>query len=180
VPATIPTMTTWADGIRVAASDFNSQIRDVGAFLLDRPQAFVYRTAITNLPSGGNGTAFPWDTVQVDNNGMFNMANSSRLTFPTAGKYLVYGKGGFGNYAGGIRSASIRLNAAGVPTAGTLLDYDAANPVAGALTQVRQLFARSFAVNDHIELYVFQSSGAGQNTVAGITGGFLAAVWIGT
>jgi hypothetical protein len=179
--ATPPTMRTWSEPSLVRAVDLNSQIRDGLGFARESPAALVYRAAVTGLASSTTAVPYPWDTAAFDNTGggMWSAANASRLTFTYPGKWFVFAKIQFGPYATGLRFGSLRLNAAGNPAAGTQLDADTVTPVPVANVSVRLFLETYVDAGDYVEAFLWQNSTVGQNTVAGLVGGYLAAQWIG-
>ena len=177
--ATVPVMRDWVEPYRMRATDLNEQVRDAVRFVLDPPAALVYRATTTNIPSGGAGIPYPWDTSSFDNNAMWAIGTPTRLLINTSGRYILHAKYQFGNYGTGLRTAFLRSNAAGNPASGTLIDTDTLPPVAGANTTIRLQVTRSFAAGDYVELFVAQTSTLTQAIVTGVSGGFLAARWVG-
>jgi len=105
------------------------------------------------------GVIIDWDTELFDTDG-FHSGSSSRLTVPTGkgGKYLVGCMGKFAANATGYRNTSIRLN-------GTtyINGSSGANVGASGSAQTINIFARSFAAGDYIEVDAYQNSGGNLN-----------------
>jgi hypothetical protein len=90
---------------------------------------------------------------------------TSRLVATVAGLYLIRGEVGFVANATGLRAVGICLNAAGAPVFGTnYIIYDDEASIGGANdTHVSVSTVYKLALNDYVELGVFQSSGAPLN-----------------
>ena len=178
--AVAPVMRTWVDGERVRTDHFNEQIRDAINLALDPPQTVVYRTTSTNFPTGQTYIPNTWEAVSIDTNAGWSFATPTRLVINTPGTYMLDAKYQFGNYATGYRAMHLRLNAAGNPALGVLIDGDVVQPIAGAATSIRMQIPRpGLVTGDYLEMFMYQNSGAAQSTTVGLTGGYLSARWIG-
>ena len=96
-----------------------------------------------------------------------DVTNPSRITFKTAGRFVVESRVTFGTNATGTRGLQVRANAAGNVASGTALppSYIPGNSVAGTVPAVT--FEYVFAVNDYVEMFIYQNSGAGLALVVG-------------
>lgn len=117
----------------------------------------VYNSAAISL-TNSTETALTFDTEDYDTNTMHStVSNSNRITFQTAGKYLVGAQFRWASNATGIRWGRIILNAA------TVLVYDNPATNLGDQTSFLATTIYNFAVNDYIEIYAFQTSGGNLN-----------------
>lgn len=112
-------------------------------------------------------TALTFDTEQYDNNGMHSLlSNLNRITIQTAGEYLIEGFINWTANGTGIRSLKITKNS-GL----TLLSEIDSSNIGSANSMYMQITAKAkLAVNDYIELYVYQNSGAALACQAGGSG----------
>lgn len=178
--AVVPTMKTWSTQERIRTDDFNAQIRDALTLAMDPPQTVVYRTTSTTLPTGQVLVVNTWEATSIDNNNGWAAGTPTRLLINTPGKYRIDVKYQFGNYATGYRAVQLRLNSAGNAAQGTLLDFDVVQPIPSAATSIRMMLpCTGLVAGDHLELWMYQNSGAPQATTTGLIGGYLSALWIG-
>ena len=121
--------------------------------------ARVYNSANISIPHA-TFTALTFDSERYDTDAIHDTAtNTSRLTCKTAGKYIIDGNVEWGNGADTGRYCRIRLN-------GTT-DI-AAVAQAGQAWMVQQVSAvYDLAVNDYVELVVYQSTGGAFNALVG-------------
>jgi hypothetical protein len=92
------------------------------------------------------------------------VTNNSRLTCKTAGKYMITASVEFAANATGNRLLELRLNTGGVAQGGTILAADyRSNMGAGVVTRLSVSRQFSMAVNDYVELNVYQDSGGALN-----------------
>jgi hypothetical protein len=111
-------------------------------------------------------------TDRYDTDSMHDPAsNNTRITFNTAGVYVVQGEMYWDANATGVRLARIRLN--GATTLNTAIV-----PNTGGSDGVATLVGCTydFVVSDYIELLGYQSSGGALNMQASC---FLSAAWVG-
>lgn len=179
---TIPTPPTVVAGTPGASADFNRLSVSV-AFWALTPRCYAYANAVQSLTSGSyDPIAFAAEVYDIANNydgggdspAHDNSTDNTRIYIRTAGKYEITGQVQIANNATGRREASIRLNAGGVYANGTLLTNNIQSPVTGSSTSV-SLTPIEAVLNagDYLELFGFQNSGGGLNTVAGIGVTFL-------
>ena len=103
-------------------------------------------------------TALAFNSERFDTDGMHdNAVNNSRITFVTAGTYLVSLSVSFATNAVGQRIYGIRLNGATT----ICQDIHAAVSTNQDRTTVSTLYA--FSAGDYVEAAVFQDSGAALN-----------------
>lgn len=120
--------------------------------ILDKPRAFVYRAATHNIPTGV-ATAVIWDTVARDVDGMWSIANPTRLTARTQCTLKVTGWVLWPANAASFRQLSIMRN--GVVAFTSIIQP---NTVPTATTQE---LTRDVEMNagDYVELGATQNTG---------------------
>ena len=183
---TVPTSPTFTAGAVLTAAQENQQ-RDVDNFLLNPPQCNAYRSAALS-PATATWTAVGldaevFDIVQSgDSPGHDNATNNTRIFARTAGKYEVTGQVTFAANATGIRALSINLNAAGNVASGTVLISAQVNNLGTASTAVPAGVVQVYpmAAGDYVELFAYQSSGAGLALNTGLANTYLRIKWVGT
>lgn len=153
---------TWVVGELVTANMMNTFIRDNQIQLYDgMPAARVYNTGVQSIPDSAD-TALLFPSERFDTEAIHDtVSNTSRLTCKTAGKYLIIGDVGFAANAAGLRDTKIRL------TGATLIAVHRHQVDAGVGAQVHVASVSTLydiAVDDYVELVVFQSSGGALNT----------------
>lgn len=142
------------------------------------PQAKVKRDTAVSIPNATwTAVAFPtevYDLGTPSTNMHDNVTNNSRLTCRVAGLYLVTGKVALpAATPGTARGAAIRKN-------GVDVSYSYVPPSsAGGQVMVEVNCPVRLAVNDYVELFAYQDTGAAQNADGGSEDRtFLAATWI--
>ena len=118
----------------------------------------VYNDAIQSIPDATD-TALAFNQERFDTSALHDVStNSSRLTAPNAGKYVISGNVRFAGNATGFRQVYIRLNG------GVSIAFIRHLPVAAGTDTVLALSTLyELAVNDYVELVVNQSSGGALN-----------------
>jgi hypothetical protein len=147
----------------------------VGDFLaMDPPACRAKASALTTCTNGGE-TAIALAAEDYDTDTMHDtVTNNSRVTFKTAGLYVVTGLIPFDAAAAGKREAFIRLNGSGAYLAMS------SEPSAGVANYHPLAATYKFAINDYIELRAFVD-GANVNTIQAATiFSTLTATWIGS
>lgn len=152
-PATVATGTTiataWGNSVK-AATDY----------LANPPACNIYRTTAQSIPSA-TVTAVTFDAERFDNAAMHNtVTNTSRVTIPHAGVYVVTATVGFvtngtGQRVGWLATAGVASNRIAQAATGAY----AADTVDFCISTVYK-----FAANDFVELYLYQASGVALNT----------------
>ncbi|HUW95107.1 MAG TPA: hypothetical protein VMW58_04925 [Anaerolineae bacterium] len=132
---------------------------------LNNPSCRVYKAASQSIGSGGwvavQFDGEHWDTDSIHNNAV----NNTRLTCKTAGIYLMIGHGQFTASAGGVaRAMGVRITYA---VGGTNF-LTIQNGIVSAAMIARMVTDTlwSMAVNDYIELLVYQDTGGNLNLEA--------------
>lgn len=165
---------TWTAGSYPTAAQFNANIRDNVSFLANPPACRVYHNAAQALTTAVEAS-LAFNSERFDTNTMHDtVTNNSRITFTTAGLYVVTLNVTFASNATGNRVTTIRLNGA------TYLAYDIRAAVNGDTTNVAVTTIYKFAAADYVEARCFQNSGGNLNvnSTANSTPEF-AATWIG-
>jgi hypothetical protein len=123
--------------------------------------ARAYNTADQTI-SNATVTSITFDSERWDNDTIHDTStNTGRLTCKTAGTYTIAGQVSFDFSAVGARQARIKLNGATIIGAASMGSSDASDYVRFCVTTVYQL-----AVNDYVELEVYQSSGGNLKVIA--------------
>lgn len=171
---------TWASGDKPTAAQFNQDIRDNVSFLANPPACRVYHSTTQSL-TDATETTLVFDSERYDTNSMHSTAvNTGRITFATAGLYLVTGHielAAATDYAD--LYLMIRLNGAG---SGIALVRDA-DP--GAFSATRLLTVATvykMAAADYVELRAYQDNtgSAARNVLATVARSpEFGATWIG-
>jgi len=148
--------TGWYYRDAIAAAAAGKLIRFDGAKRVTTPTALVYRAGTTALTSGVFTTLTP-DTMRWDNNQFWNpTSNPERITFKSAGLYLIGGYVEFNAVTGGRRYVQISANNT-TPLVQQVVTVANANATRLSLSTIYY-----FAANDFIEIDA-------QATVAGVT-----------
>jgi hypothetical protein len=126
---------------------------DVGARVYHNANQSINDSAVTTLAF--NSERYDTDTIHD------NVTNNSRLTCKTAGKYLICFTISFAVNATGDRSINVMLNGA------TNLGSNRCKPTAATSTIIMGAAVYSLAVNDYVEIAVWQNSGGALNVESG-------------
>ncbi len=179
--ATVPNPKTWTALEDVTAAEMNTEIRDTANFQLAPPQCAAYRTAALS-PVTSTWTVIPLDAevYDTDTPKMHDLVtNPSRIIAQTPGKYLVTAQVTFASNATGIRQMAIQKNAAGVVPGGTTIAEHRNTAISGASTTLPIATQVVMAAGDYLELFGWQSSGAGLALTTGERFTYLEMLWIG-
>ncbi len=155
----VPSPTAFGVGV-VDGSDLNNQVVDPLLFLFGKPIAVLRQTVAQSIPNGA-ATAITMDVEDVDSaNGHDTSSNTSRYTAVYPGWYRLSGGASFAVNATGVRAAYWYKN-------GSVINgSEAIGPAATAVfhaTSARSILVY-LSVGDYVELYGYQTSGAGLNT----------------
>jgi hypothetical protein len=126
------------------------------------PAARVYHNANQSV---ANTTVVPlaFNTERFDTDSIHSTSvNNSRLTCRTAGLYLITYSLEFATNAVGLRSAVPRLNGDNTK----FLDASEIPAISGGTTKLTGATIYELAVNDYVELIVFQASGGSLNVLS--------------
>ena len=124
------------------------------------PSARVYNDADIAVANNSNVTLTfnkeRWDTDTIHD----TSTNTGRLTCKTAGIYHIYASVAFASNATGYRYINIRLNGS------TMIATLGHTEVAASNENMSISTEYSLAVNDYVELVVYQNSGGALNVIA--------------
>jgi hypothetical protein len=137
-----------------------NRLRDVIALWQNPPAAMARASASQNITTGGAYQLVTLHTTEFDTDTI--VTSTTRFTVKTAGRYLIAATATFSANGTGSRYVTVRKNAAGSPTGGTVIASGASAPSAGSSTTVSlpANLRTQLAVNDTLEVFVFQDSGA--------------------
>lgn len=126
------------------------------------PGARVYHDAAQAIVTA-TGTVLAFNSERWDTDAIHDLVtNNSRLTCKTAGKYAVLANVAFGTNATGHREVYIRKNGVTIVAYATV----PAVATAGSNTLLPVSCAEDLAVDDYLEVVVWQNSGGSINIVA--------------
>ena len=130
-------------------------------FLAGPPRVRVYNSADISIANGGSGTLLTFNSERFDSDTMHSTAaNTGRITFTTAGTYLVGCNVAFASAAGAYRDLYCYLNGA------TIVAFQTVAPVSGQPTRLSLSTLYAFTAGQYIEFYAGQNSGAAINVTA--------------
>jgi hypothetical protein len=163
----------------LTAAEWNLEVRDAVNFLLNPPQASANHTAGTSLTTS-TWTLVSLGAEQFDTDVMHDIVtNNSRMIAKTAGKYLITAKTTYAINATGIRRISVEKNGAGVQGAGTQIEINSKNALAGMTAPVMVTTQVVMAANDYLEVFAWQSSGGNLALSTGDRNTYLEMLWVG-
>jgi len=136
----------------------------------------VYHSVSQSI-TNATETTLAFDSERWDTDTMHDtVTNNSRITFKTAGLYLLNFSFEFPTHGTGYRYGLIRINGSGNPVA--FESKDSASVASGVGFAIASLY--KFAVNDYVEARVYQTSGGALNvTAAAPYSAEFSAVWVG-
>ena len=154
---------TWATNDSLSASTLNIHLRDNLSFLYGAPRCRVHNSAAQTLTTA-TFTAITMNSERFDNDSLHStVTNTARITFATAGVYLVGGALEFVANSTGVRGAFLRINGTTYISGGihmTRTDGGGAGEFTATIY--------SFAVSDYVELMGYQNSGGNLDTVVDV------------
>lgn len=144
---------TWAAGDTPTAAQLNQDLRDNVAFLANPPRVRVYHSVAQSI-TNATWTALSFNSERWDTDTMHSTAsNTSRLVAKTAGLFRIFANCDFASNATGLRGIAFRFNGTGLEIFQKL---EAA--VNGNIHGLAAYTEYVFAVNEYVEVFVFQSS----------------------
>lgn len=160
----VPVPRTFTVGETEVGSYLNS-LRDSLNFLLNPPAAtLVQVTTATSLTTSTWGP-IGFDSSTFDNyGGHSNSTNNSRYTIQAAGKYLVSGAVSFTGSTVNARGAKVEKNGAVVQGPYSLH----AATTSRSMSESTSGFIIPCSVGDYLELFGFQDTGGGLNTLISV------------
>jgi hypothetical protein len=152
-----PNFTT---GAIVTEAQLDTLSNDI-TFLANPPKARVYNSANISIPDVTD-TALTFNSERFDTDTMHStVSNTGRITFTTAGTYLVGATVEFAANATGRRHLHLRVNGSTYIAGERAPSATAADT---ALLSVATLYA--FSAADYVEVVVYQNSTAALNVTA--------------
>jgi len=177
----VPSQETVAVGDKITASLWNDDVRDAVNFLISPPRCKLRKSVTQSIPNAVY-TAITWDTEVYDTDTMHdNVTNNTRITFTTAGTYLITLNAMWGSSGTGARRIVIEKNGTTYGT-GTFVITPFATPgVAFAYNGATVSVEAQFSANDYIIVWGYQDAGTSLN-FAGTAEGYsnISARWIAT
>lgn len=171
---------TWTAGEYPTAVMLNANVRDNVSFLASPPSCRVYNSALINVVNATD-TLLTFDSERFDTNTMHDtVTNPGRITFTTAGVYVVSFTGQFiaaTDYTQG--NAYIRLNGTTPIGLGSSVGTSTLS-TAGMFVSCHTIY--KFAAADYVEVMVRQTNGAAATRAIQALGNYsfeCSAVWIG-
>lgn len=153
---TLPTSTDTLIGRNTTDTVTNKTLTTSN--VIKTPMCRVYNTAAQTI-ANTTVTALTFDSERFDTDTIHSIsADTSRLTCKTAGVYQIGFSGGFASNSTGYRSFRLRLNG------GSYLSSIFQNAVNGDVTFVNISTLYELAVNDYVEIVVYQTSGGNLDT----------------
>lgn len=126
------------------------------------PYALVTKSAVQSIPNGSD-TVLSFDTETKDNNAIHdNAVNNSRLTAKSAGLYLVQGLVTWDSNNTGVRDVLIKKNGTQISRV-NMMSASGQNSFQNISKMVEM------AVDEYVELQVFQNSGSSRSIQSGAT-----------
>jgi len=160
--AKVVTSGTAVTGVLQAGWDSNfvriSPPSPLAAFFAQNTPGVTLNKSATQSIATGAWTALVWDVEVTNSAGMHNGTNNTRITFPSAGMYLVTFNGEWTASTTAQRLAALQVN-------GTTREFQL-NEAPGDQRQAFTLTAlRKFSAGDYVEAVVFQNTGSSLNFI---------------
>lgn len=149
---------TWVTGETPTAAQFNAHVRDNLNFLYSPPSCRVYHNA-AQAATTAVALTVALNSERFDNDTMHDtVTNNSRITFTTAGHYIVIGDIEFAANATGVRVVGISHSSAGILAETEYAEVSAAGV---SVLNVSTMYAMSAA--DYVTIFAYQNSGGNLN-----------------
>ena len=156
-------MTVWTVGQLVTAALMNSNLQQLGAFVLAPPLAQMVQNTASSIANGATWTPVLFDTNVLDSDsGHSTTSNTSRYVIQVAGTYLVMGCVCFTANATGSRGVQASKNGTGLQ--GSTATAQAVSGLTLVFPTVPILVP--CAAGDYLEIRGQQFSGGALNTYA--------------
>lgn len=148
---------TVVSGTNISSTTFGNVVKADLDFLARPPACRVTKAALQSIPNN-TVTAITFDTERFDTDTMHDtVTNNSRITFTTAGIYMVGGTLRYQSNATGYRNIVIRLNN------GNNIAEDL-KPIVAAIVTISSIATLyQFIAGDYVELCAEQTSGGALN-----------------
>lgn len=140
----------------LVSSDWNTYVRDNELFLYEPPRCRVYKAGDQTIATASD-VSILFDSERYDNDTMHSTSSEEdRITFNTAGIYIVGGCVSFDSNTTGYRTLRIELNG----TTQIANVQVRANDAGSVNTNLSISTCYQFALNDYIKLIVRHSKGS--------------------
>ena len=150
--STITGSNSEGSALTFARADHNHEV--------NLPGCRVYSSSNVSISNGGSGSVITFNQERYDPFAMHSTSsNTSQVTAPQAGVYLITGNIRTASNTTGVRELSIRLN--GSTT--IALNGLNANATDGGLSMMQVTTTYKLAANDYVELHFWQNSGGSLN-----------------
>lgn len=174
MPFTVPH--TIVAGELVTTTTMNNEWGGNVSFLANPPACRVFNSAVIGLTSG-TPAALTFDSERYDTDGTMHSTASltGRITFNTAGLYLVIADVSFTSNATGVRAVDLRVNGA------TFISSVLVPAASGDSTRIVNSTVWKFAAADYVEVMAYQNSGTTPLNIL-VTANYspeFSATWIG-
>lgn len=166
---------TWSAGEFPTAAEFNQDIRDNVAFLANPPAVRLTHSTSQSIAEATE-TVVTFDTESHDTDTMHGSGNPTRITFTTAGLYVVSFNGFIADSTGTYSDAYSQLKLNGA----TVLLYASglrANTAAGPAYEFTTV--RKFAAADYVEVLLYHDNSVNQARNLNNSNLSFSATWIG-
>jgi len=150
--STITGSNSEGSALMFARADHNHEV--------NLPGCRVYSSSNVSISNGGSGSVITFNSERHDPFDMHSTSsNTSRVTVPQAGVYLITGNIRTASNSTGVRELSIRLNGS------TTIAFNGlkANATDGDLSIMQVTTTYKLAANDYVELHLWQNSGGSLN-----------------
>lgn len=151
-PNTVHNPTTGS----VIPAAWGDTVRDDLEFLIDPPSCSVYASSAQVVSTGLTGEALTANSENYDNDSMHSTSsNTSRVTFQTAGRYLVSTRVQFATGAGNRRLVNFKINGT------TDVPAFQCPPTGGAFSTIISTdMTYVAAASDYVEVWAYHDVGS--------------------
>lgn len=178
MPAPIPAISSFTDGVVAHAVDLNSLGSNLtnlynytmGGFRTLKPACEVRLTNATFSVPNSTDTQISWDVADVNTDNMWSSPTPGQMTVQTAGTYFLYVQA---VHTGAFSTFTTRLLVNGTTPSTNAVGSFSGNANGGNISAVVAL-----AVNATIYGFVSQSTGAAVNLATTFGGCRMAAIWL--
>ena len=179
---TYNTISTFTSGQVLTAAQMNEIGTNSNNYRVP-PLCRLALTGTSSVTSGGAGLIVPFGAADVDTDTMATTGAGAKITIKTAGVYQVsFAVLWTAGTSGNVRQATVRKNSTGTAQgmSGIFSDGNHAAMSNGLIISLKNSTLTSLAVNDTLDLNVFQDSGGPITVGAGnVAATFLTAAWVG-
>lgn len=179
MPYTTPS--TITTGQLVTATLMNNEWAGNIAYLANPPHCALRHSVTQSHATSSTWQALVFDTEDEDTAAMHStVSNTSRITVPVTGLYVVSAEVTFAFNANGLRAVGFRANGSGTSgpnKKGRIQTWGVIN----SDTYLSVATTLKLSANDYLEVVAFQNSGAALNLAASTTEcyPYFTATWVG-